>query len=276
MTFDAFETSVEDGNVIELYQFTQGPVVTRFTNFSETVTFDGAVWETTQISREDIQKAIESSVNELKIFMPLDNSIASQFIGNVPGKQIDIVIYRAHFTDPAEERLVVYEGFLAQAEFDGDLLATITVQPFTNVFKRTGPRFVYASLCNNILYDAGCKVVRGANKHTGLVSAVDLTLRTITVNGLSGMGAGWAEGGFAAFPAGGNDDQRLIVSQAGDTVTLLSNFSEDILTFNIDVFAGCAHDITTCENKFNNVINFGGYPFVPLKNPFSTTLRGGS
>lgn len=276
MTFDAFETSVEDGNIIELYQFTQGPVVTRLTNFSEDVVYAGSSWTTTQITREDIAKAIESSVNELKIFMPITQPIAASFIPNVPGKQIDIVIYRAHFTDPLEQLLVVYEGFLAQAEFDGDLLATITVQPFTNVFKRTGPRFVYSSLCNNVLYDAGCKVVKGANKHTDLVSGQDLTARTITVNGLSGMGAGWAVGGFAAFPAGGNDDQRMIVEQAGDTVTLLSNFSEDILTFQIDVFAGCAHDINTCLVKFNNVINFGGFPYVPLKNPFNTTIRGGN
>lgn len=276
MTFDAFETSVEDGNIIELYQFTQGPNVTRLTNFSEDVVFDGSTWLTTQISRENIEKAIESSVNELKIFMPLDNPIAAQFIPNVPGKQIDIVIYRAHFTDPAEQRLVVYEGFLAQCEFDGDLLATITIQPFTNVFKRTGPRFVYASLCNNILYDAGCKVVRGANVHTDIVSGIDPAVRTITVNGLSGMGADWANGGFVASPAGGNTDQRLIVAQAGDTVTLLSNFSADVLTTAVDVFAGCAHDITTCQTKFNNVINFGGYPFVPIKNPFTTTLRGGN
>ena len=40
MTFDAFETSLEDGNLIELYQFTQGAVVTRFTNFNRDVVFN--------------------------------------------------------------------------------------------------------------------------------------------------------------------------------------------------------------------------------------------
>lgn len=276
MTFDARETSVEEGNIIELYEFRQGAQITRFTNFNRTVTFNGSSWTQTQIGRENIEKAIESSVQDLKIFCPLDNPIASQFIRNIPGQVVTVKIYRAHFDDPTEEQLIVYDGFIAEAEFDGDLQATLTLQPFTSQFKRTAPRFTYQGLCNNVLYDAGCKVIRGNFTHVGLVSAVDLTLRTITVNGLGGQGGDWAEGGFVAFPTGGKDDQRLILSQSSDTVTLLTNFAEDVLGTTVDVFAGCAHDIGTCQSKFNNVVNFGGFPFVPVKNPFGSTIRGGS
>lgn len=276
MTFEAFEDSVEDGNLIELYEFRQGPVVTRFTNFNRTVNFNGSEWTSTQIARENIERAIESGVNDLKIRMPLDNPIASQYIRNIPGRVVDVKIYRAHFTDPAEEVLVVFEGFINQAEFDGDLQATLTLSPFTSQFKRNAPRFTYQSLCNNVLYDAQCKIARGLFTYTGLASGIDLTIRTLSINGLSAEGADWAVGGWVAFPAGGNDDQRLIVAQSGDTVTLLSNFAEDVLGFNVDVFAGCAHDIGTCNTKFSNVINFGGFPFVPSRNPFGSTIRGGS
>jgi uncharacterized phage protein (TIGR02218 family) len=276
MTFEAFEDSVEDGTIIELYQFTQGAVVSRFTNFNQDVVFNGSQWLATQISREDIERGIETGVNDLKIHMPLDNPIASQFIPNIPGKVIDVIIYRAHFTDPAEQVLVVFEGFIAQAAFDGGIEATLTLQPFTSQFKRNAPRYTYQSLCNNVLYDFECKIARGSFTHVGLVSGIDTTLRTITVNGVVGNGSDWAVGGFVAFPAGGNDDQRLVVAQSSDTLTLLSNFAETVLGSNVDVFAGCAHDITTCDVKFSNVINFGGFPYVPVKNPFGSTLRGGS
>lgn len=276
MTFDAFETSVEDGNIIELYQFTQGAVVSRYTNFNEDVIFNGSSWLTTQISRDEIERAIETGINDLKIRLPLDNPIASQYIPNVPGKVIDVIIYRAHYTDPAEQILVVFEGYIAQAEFDGGLEATLTLQPFTSQFKRSAPRYTYQSLCNHVLYDAQCKIARGTFTHVGLLSGIDETLRTVTVNGVVGLGSDWAVGGWVAFPAGGNDDQRLVVAQSGDTLTLLSNFASDVLGFNVDVFAGCAHDITTCNTKFSNVINFGGTPYVPVKNPFGSTIRGGS
>lgn len=275
MSFDPIETSVEGGNVIELYEFRKGPEVFRFTSFNRDVTYGGNSWEAIPISRDNVQKSIEGSINELKIRMPLDNEIANQYIRNVPGKRIECAVYRGHFDDPAAETLIVFEGFIAQAEFDGDLQATLTLSPFTNVFKRSGPRFNYQGLCNNILYDGGCKVVRGLFVYTGIVSAVDETFRTITVNGISGQGAGWSEGGFVAFPSGGNDDQRLVLEQAGDVLTLLVNFSEDVLNQNVDVFAGCAHDVDTCEAKFNNLINYGGFPYVPSKNPYTSTLRGG-
>jgi uncharacterized phage protein (TIGR02218 family) len=276
VTFAAFEDSVEDGNVIELYQFTQGPVITRLTNYNQDIIFNGSTWTATQISRANIERAIEQGVNDLKIQMPLDNPIANQYIANIPGRVVDVIIYRGHVTDPAEQVLIVFEGYIAQAEFDGDLLATLTLQPFTSQFQRSAPRYTYQGLCNNVLYDAQCKIARGSFTHTGLVSGIDTTLRTITVNGVVGLGSDWAVGGFLAFPAGGNDDQRLVLAQTGDTLTLLSNFSDTVLGFNVDVFAGCAHDIGTCDTKFSNTINFGGFPYVPVKNPFGSTLRGGS
>lgn len=278
MTFDAFETSVESGNVVEFYRFQQGAVITRLTNYNRDLIFQGVTWSTTQISRQNIERAVEAGINDLKIFLPLDNPIAAQFIPNVPGKTVNVQVYRGHATDPDEQQLLVFDGFVAEAEFDGDLQATLTLQPFTSQFKRVAPRFVYSGQCNNVLYDAGCQVSRLAFTYTGVVTAVNESLRQVTVAGLSINGANWAEGGFIAFPAGGNDDQRLVLRQSGggDVCTLLSNFSEQVLGQTVDVVAGCAHDIATCNSKFSNSVNFGGYPFVPQKNPFGSTLRGGS
>ena len=30
---------------------------------------------------------------------------------------------------------------------------------------------------------------------------------------------------------------------------------------------GCSRKIDTCVNKFSNELNFGGYPYIPIKNP---------
>lgn len=40
------------------------------------------------------------------------------------------------------------------------------------------------------------------------------------------------------------------------------------------VLAGCDKALTTCETKFGNVPRYGGYPFIPLKNPFESGIRG--
>ncbi len=33
------------------------------------------------------------------------------------------------------------------------------------------------------------------------------------------------------------------------------------------VYPGCSKQIDVCEDKFNNVATFGGFPWVPLNNP---------
>jgi len=34
--------------------------------------------------------------------------------------------------------------------------------------------------------------------------------------------------------------------------------------------AGCDHSVSTCAARFDNLANYGGFPFIPTKNPFST------
>lgn len=274
MTFDTIERSREDGNVLELYEFKYGTETTRLTSYNQDIVFGGVTWTAVQISRGQVQNSAEQAVNELKVDLPLDHPIAAQYIGNVPGKVGSVRIFRAHADDPSEETLLLFDGFVAQAGFDGSLVATLSCSPSTSVFKRSGPRFNYQSLCNHILYDTRCKILELAFLFTGNVSAV--TGRDITVDGLlAAEGAGWAISGFVRAPAGTTDDARLVLGQSGDTLSLLNNFSEDVLGTSVDVFAGCDHSLAICESKFANVINYGGFPFVPIKNPFGSSIRGG-
>lgn len=273
MTYQAIETSREDGNVLELFKFTFGAVTTRLTSYNQDVVFQGSTWTSIQISRDDVQNSIEDTLNEIKITMPASHPIPEAYISNVPGRVGSVEVFRAHADDPVEETVLDFQGFISQVNFDAALVATLTCQPNSSVFKRTAPRFTYQSNCNHILYDAGCKIARSSFLHTALVNAI--SGRTITVAGLSAKGVGWAVGGFVVFPAAGNDDARLILEQSGDTVTLLNTFAADVLNTTVDVFAGCDHSLAICDSKFANVINFGGFPFVPTKNPFNSMLRGG-
>lgn len=274
MTFDTIETSREDGNVLQLFKFTFGSVVTRLTSYNRDIVFQGSTWVSTQIAHSEPESSVGAAINEMTITLPLDNPIASQYIPNVPGRVGTIQVYRAHADDSLEELLVVFDGFIAQASFDAALVATLICRPNTGIFARKAPRFNYQSLCNNVLYDAGCKVIRESFTYAGTV--ISESGRDIDVASLSTKGAGWAIGGFVRMPSGGNDDSRLILAQSGDTISLLNRFAKPVLNLLVDVFAGCDHSITTCDTKFANAINYGGYAYVPTKNPFNSSLRGGN
>ena len=279
MTFSALEQSVESGNVAEFYTFTFGATVTRYTSYNRDITFGGLTYTATQISRSKLQASSEAAVNELEITVTIDNEIAKQFIASVPGQIGTVRVTRAHADDPAEETAPLFDGFIAQVKFDGDLQAIIICKPKTSIFKRAVPRMTYQGLCNHILYDARCKILRSgdpAGNFTYTGNVISSSGNDIDVSGISTNGAQWAIGGFVKAPAGGDADARLVIAQAGDTLTLLLPFSITVLNTAVDVFAGCKHDLTTCQNKFNNVINYGGFPYIPRNNPFNTSLRGGS
>ena len=54
---------------------------------------------------------------------------------------------------------------------------------------------------------------------------------------------------------------------------LYNPFGVDVTGLNLQIFAGCNHELTgDCANKFQNAINFGGFAFVPNKNIFATGL----
>ena len=40
----------------------------------------------------------------------------------------------------------------------------------------------------------------------------------------------------------------------------------------VEVFAGCDHTIATCKTQFDIVVNYGGFAFVPTRNPFESGL----
>ena len=94
---------------------------------------------------------------------------------------------------------------------------------------------------------------------------------TYIIPGLTASPADPATGGYVTFA---DLDYRLILSQDGDTVTLLLPFNTSQVTVgtSVDVYAGCDHTIAICKTQFDNVINYGGYAFVPLKNPFQSGL----
>ena len=35
----------------------------------------------------------------------------------------------------------------------------------------------------------------------------------------------------------------------------------------ITLSRGCSKTVSDCKNKFNNISNYGGFPYIPAKNP---------
>ena len=128
---------------------------------------------------------------------------------------------------------------------------------------------LYTATCSADLGDARCKVdlTDPALRGGGTVVAVSATA-SFTASGLDGFDDGWFTAGKLTFAGGAN---------AGLAVEVKAHRKADTVSFDLwqampqpiaagDAFtvtAGCDKQFATCHDKFNNVVNFRGFPHIP-------------
>jgi len=265
MTFEDHEQSVETGGRIELYTLAIGTSIWRMHDtFSDVIPYAGDDYFKAIISRGRIATGQE----HLTVKLPADHEFSNQFTTIAPGQLGTLTIRAYHRADDTDVR-VIYKGVVRSVAFTRDMSQSLlSVVPVSEAFDKAVPQRTFQSSCNNVLFDADCKVSSGSFKHTNIVTAVAGNVVTVQAL-LSTKGDGWATAGFASY---GVLDYRLILTQDGDDCILALPFYADVSGKTIDVFAGCEHVIAVCESKFGNRINFGGCPYVPTKNIFATGL----
>lgn len=273
MTFSAQETSLESGRPVELYQFSVGSEVFYLTSAEDDYLFNGNTYEAVSVARSDVGEGPEERNQILDIQLPAQHPFARKYISLVPGSVATVTILRVHRNDVAQESALIFTGRVRSVAYtEQGTRARIACLQLTGGLGRSGPRYVYSGLCNHVLYDSRCKVASGGFRFTAAVTGISGSVYTI--GGLDAAeGVGWATAGFVQV---GSTDFRLILEhRATDELRLVLPFDSTLVTIGteVDVFAGCDHSLATCKTKFNNVANFGGFAFVPLKNPFATGLQ---
>ena len=281
MAYDTYASSVEDNRPVEVYVFTQASDEFRYTDQPADVVLSGLTYSAEAISRGRLEETRDSAVtNQVEITVPSSNSFVTRFKQYTPASRATVSIRRYQRSDAAVEVVTVFEGLVASVRFTEEgRVAVAKCIPVIEAESRPIPRQSYQNSCNHVLGDSLCKVdlTDARWRLSAPVTAFDSDTNTATVTGASSFGADWWVGGV--MEVGGGADHRLILSQTGDDVKLLLPFPETIVGSTVVLLAGCDHSITTCDTKFNtpadtlsNVINYGGFAFVPNKNPYQTGL----
>lgn len=89
---------------------------------------------------------------------------------------------------------------------------------------------------------------------------------TLTISEAALKPDGYFTGGMLKLP---DNTSRFIVAHAGDQITISRPVAQAIGNLTASIYPGCDHLKETCNNKFQNLDNFGGFPFIPGRNPFN-------
>jgi uncharacterized phage protein (TIGR02218 family) len=125
------------------------------------------------------------------------------------------------------------------------------------------PRRLYQAACTHVFGDAMCTFNRASMAAS--VTAEAGSTQAAIVTSLSPSPATLYDQGTIIATSGANAGQsRTIAQLTGGTVQLLKAWLEPVTVGDaFELLPGCDHTLATCQNIFNNLIHFGGFPYIP-------------
>lgn len=258
---------------IELYKFVHDADEWHQTSGDEAVTYLGDDYEPTPIGRRgEIEQGEEINRANLPLTVAHDHPVVDLFRGQAPDTTVSITIYRQ--TDAGTA--VIYKGRVSGTGGSGSE-RILECESIFSTLRRPGLRAHFSKLCRHALYHGGCPVDPDAVKVVALCTAVSGV--TITVPDASDEADGWYLGGMVAF--GGV--LRYVTGHSGSTLTLtrpLIGLADAVANAGwgkswgrywggsyVAIYPGCDRALDTCRNKFNVVIDNGGFYWLPSRNP---------
>jgi len=242
-----------------------------FTDHIENITFDAVTYlAATAYTASAIESSAGLNVDNLEVSGYLDAAAITEE-DLLAGKWdfAEVLIFEVNYNDLSMGSMKLRRGWLGEVKStDVSFIAELRgmMQRLQGLIGR-----VITPACNADVFDARCGLSTGSVTN-GLVSS------TITGAGATNNDAfsdtaltaatAWFDYGLVTFTGGLNDGLSMEVAAytlgSPPTVTLKLPMPFLIQVGDTyDIRAGCDKTIATCRVKYNNVINFRGFPHVP-------------
>lgn len=282
MSYNDLEVSTQDGRSIALYLFQWGQTKWRYTNADRAVTVPelndaGVLVDVTYEPRalkDNGMRQGSSSQNDFQVDGPWDLPVIRLFRGSPPSESVWLTVRRIHFDDALKETPIYWKGTIWNVKRAGAARGSLIGKPISASLKRTGLRLCWTRECPHFLYDKACRVDPEAFMLPAEV--VSFTGNTINVTMPAFQDDGWFRGGFMSWTATaeGTLERRMIEdeildAEAGELkLTIIGLVDYLAVGDTIKLYPGCDRLPETCDGKFKNIDNYGGFDKMPGASPF--------
>ena len=262
MSYDSIEKSTDASQAFELYKFETAGQTFFLTSADEAINYLGALYQPTTIRRTELEQSNEVTGGQVKVYVPPASQIAQLLIPYLTPSPMTLIIYGGHYGDA--EILSLFKGTVSSAAIEKE--CEIILYSDLYILQRRIPKQGYQSPCVHVFGDSGCTINLDDFTTSGVVADVSADGLTVTVAAFNGLAHGLAGGYFRR-----GSDVRMILSQAGPNVTLLSPISGLAQGDQVKGVAGCQLTYAACQS-YNNVPHFLGFDLIPLTNPFTQAI----
>ena len=246
---------------VELYKIWANTTYWYYTNGDVPVTYSGVEYVPTAIARDSTSYDSTMDVTNINIKFAVVTNPVIQFVAQNPVTTVWIEISRLFRDQTPLEKGVVFIGQIKNVSFKGTYGEAACVG-FEHFLRSIIPLWRYSTTCNHTIFDSNCKKVKASYKVVATVM-IDETQTIVTSATFATKPDGYFQYGLMEF----GNEYRTMVSHVGNTITLnyrMVNLADSNV---VDVYPGCDGLVTTCRDKYDNILNFLGFPFIPEINP---------
>jgi uncharacterized phage protein (TIGR02218 family) len=185
----------------------------------------------------------------------------------------DVEIFQVNYTDLSQGTLKLRKGNLGELRTAGNMFVAELRGMLQKIQQNIA--WTYEVACNADVFDARCGLSAASFSASSSVTAITSNSVFNAVS-LAAQPTGYYAGGLLTWTSGLNDGLRMEVKAFTTGTGLIELFLP--MPFDIgggdtfDIQAGCDKSVATCLSKFNNVINFRGFPYIPGNDKISSGL----
>jgi hypothetical protein len=246
---------------IKLYRFTEDSLIWTLTSSNKTQTYNGETYTKATIGHSQIKSSPDKNGSTIDIIVDLDNVMARHWFVNAIDTVVNLEIFKV------DDGIVTvdWQGRLTATKPDDSKLTLVFDSGFSQV-RRIGLRDQYQKICPHVLYGRGCFKNKADVAIAGTVATISGS--TVTVSAASSKPDGYFNAGMIADSAG---VLRFVTSHVGTVLILTRPLDSLTVGMSVNLYPGCARTTAACKDTFNNLANFGGFPWIPSINPYDGT-----
>lgn len=273
MSYDTKQSSRYSQKPIRLFLFygsdNFGPY--GFTDAETAITRDGQTFDPWPIVGDEISQSGSLDKSDTTISMAIGSALDPEYLPYPPSQVVNLTIFEG--TDGETVTTVnfpaVWVGRVESASPQGRQML-FSCLPAVASMKRSALRRNYQLTCPHSLYGSKCQASKVAATSARVVASIERSTILLTV--ALATPAKFAGGLLEWTGIYGRHEVRTILraSDDGFYVTVRGSLPSLGDGDSVNVIKGCNRIWNEdCTLVHNNVLNFGGQPFIPLENPIS-------
>ncbi len=253
---------------VDLFRVTLASAVWTMTNSDVDQFYDAGSGDEryvpTPMKRSGIEQKNELSKASLEIDIPLEHPLALTLLTSVTEQVMSLTV----FTVRDAGTFVAWKGRLSGLK-PGDTQLTLVFESIFTSLRRPGLRARFQRSCRHALYGRGCTLAPASFATAGTVAAI--AGNVVTCAAAAAEADQFYQGGMLQASDG---TYSYIIDHTGSSLTLqrvsfslANDFAVNGVATAVNIYPGCDHSRDTCDTKFSNLLNYGGFDWIPSKNP---------